>query len=141
MWGSLGADKYDRQYDDGYLLRRLITYFKPHRKRVYTIVAFVIAFALTGSFFPILIAAGVDALARQAPDSTLLAILGALLVTAVLDFVIFWLRRRRDGSWRCGQPVAEGCFRAAIRDLAFTTRTNRARSSAASPAIRRNSTR
>ena len=122
MWGALGADKYDRQYDDVYLFKRLITYFKPHRKRVYAIFALVSGFAITGSLFPIIIAAGVDALAQQAPDSMILIILGALLLTAVIDFVIFWMRRRLAGRVVADvvSQLRKDAFSAAIhRDLAF----------------------
>jgi ATP-binding cassette subfamily B protein len=89
---------------------------------VYTIIVLVCGFAITGALFPIIIAAGVDALARQAPDSTILIILGALLLAAVLDFVIFWLRRRLAGRVVADvvSQLRKDAFSAAIhRDLAF----------------------
>jgi ATP-binding cassette subfamily B protein len=122
MLRSLGADKYDRQYSDRYLLKRVLTYFQPYRRRVYAIAVLVIGFAITGAMFPLIIAVGVDALARQAPDSTIAIILGALLLTAMLDFVIFWLRRRLSGRVVADvvSQLRKDAFAAALnRDLGF----------------------
>ena len=122
MMRSLGAEKYDRQYDDTYLLKRVFTYFRPFRRRVAIIIALVIIFAVIGSLFPIIIAWGVGALESQAPDSTIILILGALLVNAVLDFFIFWARRRLTGRVVADviSQLRKDAFEAAVaRDLAF----------------------
>jgi ATP-binding cassette subfamily B protein len=122
LFGALGADKYDRQYSDLYLLKRIFTYFKPQRKRVAAIAALLIGFAITGSLFPIVISIGVDALERQAPNETIVLILGALLLTAVFDFVFFWVRRRLTGRVVADvvSQLRKDAFEAAVdRDLAF----------------------
>lgn len=122
MLGSLGADKYDRQYSDRYLFRRLAGYFAPHRRRVFAIVVLVLLFAITGSLFPVIISAGVNALEQGAPDATLILLAGALILTGILDFLWYWLRRRLMGRL-VGDIVSQlrkDAFAAAVeRDLAF----------------------
>jgi len=93
FWGGLAADKYDRQYGDDYLLRRLASYFKPHAKKVRRIVALTLGFALTGSLFTIIAAEAVRELEAGAPDQTLLILAVAIFVVAIFDFILFWLRR------------------------------------------------
>jgi ATP-binding cassette subfamily B protein len=122
MMRSIGAEKYDRQYDDIYLFKRMITYFRPFRRRVYIIMALVVAFAAIGSFFPIIISWGVGALESQAPDATIILILAALLVNALVDFFIFWARRRLTGRVVADviSQLRKDAFEAAVdRDLAF----------------------
>ena len=122
MFGALGADKYDRQYGDTYLIKRVLTYFRPQRKRVAAIVALLIGFAITGSLFPIIIATGVDSLERQASYETMVLILGGLLITAVFDFVFFMVRRRLTGRVVADiiSQLRKDAFEAAVdRDLAF----------------------
>ncbi len=122
MMRSIGAEKYDRQYNDMYLLKRIIAYFSPFRRQVSIIVVLVIAFAIIGALFPIIISWGVGALENHEPDSTLILILAALLVNAVLDFFVFWARRRLTGRLVAAviSQLRKDAFEAAVnRDLAF----------------------
>ncbi|MCC6615839.1 MAG: ABC transporter ATP-binding protein [Anaerolineae bacterium] len=93
FWGGLAADKYDRQYGDDYLVRRLASYFRPHAKKVRQIVILTLGFALTGSLFTIIAAEAVHQLELGAPDQTLILLAVAIFVVAVFDFILFWLRR------------------------------------------------
>ncbi|MBE0688665.1 MAG: ABC transporter ATP-binding protein [Anaerolineae bacterium] len=93
FWGGLAADKYDRQYGDDYLLRRLASYFRPHAKKVRLIVALTLGFALTGSLFTIIAAEAVRELEAGASDKTLAILAVAVFIVAIFDFVLFWLRR------------------------------------------------
>jgi ATP-binding cassette subfamily B protein len=91
--GALAADKYDRQYDDRYLLSRLAAYFAPYQRRVIMLAALVIVFALVGALIPVAISTGINLLEANAPDSTVIALVIGLFVIAVLDYVLYWLRR------------------------------------------------
>ncbi|MCA9909370.1 MAG: ABC transporter ATP-binding protein, partial [Anaerolineae bacterium] len=122
FWGGLAADKYDRQYGDDYLLRRLATYFKPHAKKVRQIVGLTLGFALSGSLFTIIAAEAVHQLEAGAPDRTLIFLAVAIFVVAIVDFTLFWLRRIT--IVRVVAPVIsqlrKDAFAAAVdRDLAF----------------------
>lgn len=122
FFGNLAADKYDRQYSDGYLLRRTVEYFKPHRNRLILIVVLVIIFAVTGTLYPVLISAGINALEAGAPAAEIALLAGGLLANAVFDYFLYWYRRRLTGRV-VGDVIArlrKDTFAAAVeRDLAF----------------------
>lgn len=121
MFRSLGADSYDRNYDDSYLIKRLASYFKPHKQRLVGIGALLTLFAIVGAATPILISGGVAALQNDT-TSTLPLIIGALFVIAIVNFVIYWLRRRLI-VYVVSDVISElrkDAFNAAIeRDLSF----------------------
>ncbi|MBK8026514.1 MAG: ABC transporter ATP-binding protein [Chloroflexi bacterium] len=118
---GLGADSYDRTYDDGALLRRGLTYFVPHRRRVAAIMVLVLVFAAIGALIPVVTSVGVDAL-RTNDSSMLLVVVVALGIIAVGDYFIYQLRRRfvtRLVADLIGK-LREDAFNAAIeRDLSF----------------------
>jgi ATP-binding cassette subfamily B protein len=122
LFGNLAADKYDRQYSDGYLLQRTAAYFKPHRSRLVVIVVLVVIFAITGTLYPVLISAGINALEAGASDQEIALLVGALLVNAIVDYFLYWLRRRLTGRV-VGDVIAalrKDAFAAAVaRDLSF----------------------
>lgn len=122
IFGGLQAEHYDRQYDDRYLLRRLGNYLGRHRRRVLIISVMVILFAALGSIIPLVISAGVDALSQDAPDSTLWLIVGALFAVGIIDYGIYWVRRRYTARVVADvvSDLRKDAFAAAIeRDLSF----------------------
>jgi ATP-binding cassette subfamily B protein len=119
---GLAADKYDRQYDDGYLLRRFATYLKPHRRRVLLIALAVLVFALIGAAIPTLISAVINAIETNAPQETVVLLLGALFAVAIIDYGLHWSRRRMTSRLVADiiSQLRKDAFEAAIhRDLAF----------------------
>ena len=118
--GNLQADKYDRNYGDAYLIRRVWDYIKVYRREVIGIVIAFTFVALVSSARTIWIAQGVDALDRG--DNNLGFLIGALLISPFIEYGANALRR----LWLSrviGNLVAhmrEDAFRAAInRDLSF----------------------
>ena len=59
---GLDTEAYDRQYTDSELLRRIVRYFAPHRRRVAFIGVLVAALALIGAAQPIVVSRGLDLL-------------------------------------------------------------------------------
>lgn len=122
---GMEGDKYDRQYTDGYLARRIISYISIFRREVLTIGVCLVVLSFVSSFQPVWIAQGVDTVGTEGfgPGVTVLVV--ALLVTAVLQYTIGWVRRRLTGIV-LGNIVAQlrkDAFAAAIdRDLAFYDR-------------------
>jgi len=122
FFNSLEQEKYDRQYSDSYLLRRIGSYFSHFRRELLIIAGTLISFSLTGALTPIIISTGVDALQNQRGTPTLILLIVALLVTSVVDYLMNWFRRRL-----IARVVGEGisqmrkdAFAAAVnRDLAF----------------------
>lgn len=122
MFRGLGEDKYDRQYTDSYLARRIATYFGQFRRELIIIVVSLIGLSFVSSVQPVWIADAVDAVEAEGMGSTLTLLIGALLVTAVLQYLVGWVRRYLTGRV-LGSVVAQlrkDAFAAAIeRDLAF----------------------
>ena len=123
FFGNLDADKYDRQYTDTYIMRRIANYFGRYRSHVIGIIFGFSVLAIVQSLRPILIAWGVDALADDFNIIPLLV--AALFVSAVVEYIANWVRRRLL-SVVIGRQVAEmrkDAFEAAMaRDLAFYDR-------------------
>lgn len=94
LFAGLEKDKYDRQYSDRYLFRRLWMYISRYKKRLTVIVITGLVTALISASFPIIISSGVGALERQAPSSTLALLIAALLATQVAQYFSNWVRRR-----------------------------------------------
>lgn len=122
---GMEGDKYDRQYTDAYLARRIASYISKFRREVLTIGVCLVVLSFVSSFQPVWIAQGVDTAEAEGfgPGVTVLVV--ALLVTAVLQYSIGWVRRRLTGIV-LGNIVAQlrkDAFAAAIdRDLAFYDR-------------------
>ncbi len=122
MFGGLQAEAYDRQYSDRYLFKRMAQYVAPNKRRVLTIVALVLLFGVSGAMIPVIISTGVQALSDQAPDATILIIIGALFAIGVIDFGIYWIRRRLTSRVVADiiSQLRKDAFNAAVqRDLAF----------------------
>lgn len=122
FFGGLDKDKYDRQYSDTYLLKRLTSYFSGQRHRVVimTMMGLVVSFVL--AFTPILIAEGVDALENNESNETLALIIGALFVIAFIQYLGNWLRRRMTNRLVADMTarLRKDAFAAAVeRDMAF----------------------
>lgn len=122
IFSNLAADKYDRRYSDGYLLRRIWQYFRPRTGSIVAIITLVIVGSLVFSLFPIIMSQVVQGLQAQMPDATILVLLGVLLAASIVDYVFYMLRRRLLGRVVADviSTLREDAFRAAIRrDLAF----------------------
>lgn len=123
VFGGLQSDKYDRQYSDFYLFKRIGDYIVEHKLPV---ALALLGFLITGAaraFRPVFISAAVDELVASG---------------ALLDFVLFVLAAIAIGEYICnygrrrftvvviGRIVAQmrqDSFKAAIeRDLAFYDR-------------------
>lgn len=123
FFGGLDGDKYDRQYTDTYLAKRMWDYASKFGRNVFAIVVAVLVMSVVVSLRPILIAAGVDAL--ESDQNFVLLIMGGLFLSAVFEYGSNWVRRRFLTKV-IGSMVAmlrDDAFTAAIgRDLAFYDR-------------------
>ncbi|MBC8098712.1 MAG: ABC transporter ATP-binding protein, partial [Armatimonadetes bacterium] len=112
----------DRNYTDGYLIRRIATYFARYMRQFWLSIVCLIGLAVIGAIQPVWIAGGLSALEQGDPNNTLPLLIAALGVTAVLQYAIGWVRRQIS-SYMIGNVVAnmrKDAFTAAVeRDLAF----------------------
>ncbi|TVR18581.1 MAG: ABC transporter ATP-binding protein [Anaerolineaceae bacterium] len=122
IFGGLDQDAYDRQYTDGYLMRRIISYFARYRGKLIAIALGFIGVAIFNALPPILVAEGVDQLDLEGGSDVIIVLVGALIVAAFLQYGSNWIRRYLM-SVVIGNVIAQlrkDAFAAAVdRDLAF----------------------
>lgn len=123
VFGGLQSDKYDRQYSDLRLLKRIAAYVVQYKLAVsLTLAGFLIVGAVR-ALRPVLISAGVDELVAAGDRLNLFLLL--LAFVAISDYVSNYIRRRY-AVVVIGRMVAQmrkQAFKAAIeRDLAFYDR-------------------
>lgn len=121
--GSLAnADQYDRHYSDGYLYKRIWSYFAGNRQLVWGVLVAGLFVSVALALGPVIIAETVDVLDTTRDLNSIYLLVGALLVTGVTRYVVNWLRRRWT-SRLIGRAVAnlrrDGQQAALERDMAF----------------------
>ena len=123
IFGGLQADRYDRQYSDVYLFRRIGSYMSEHRRQVRLGLLGFLAVGAATSIRPLIISAAIDELAEGSSVLTFLLI--ALGAVAISEYISNYGRRRFTVAV-IGKVVAQmrkDSFEAAIeRDLAFYDR-------------------
>ncbi len=122
LFGGLQEDRYDRQYSDVYLFRRLGTYLRPQLRRLVILSITGIGVSVMQSLLPILIAEGVDALENNKPSDQIVLLVGALFLTIVLQFGMNWGRRTftvRVVADLVSQLRKDALAAAVYRDMAF----------------------
>jgi ATP-binding cassette subfamily B protein len=121
IMSGLEGDKYDRQYSDSYLLKRILSYFRGYRRQVIAVLVAFVVLSVLLAFQPLLIADGVTALEEPGSNTTQLVLI-ALFVAAFLEYGANWVRRILL-TRIIGDIIArmrKDAFNAAVaRDLAF----------------------
>ncbi len=93
FFAGLNNEKYDRQYSDRELARRMVGYFTPQKKRIAGIVALVMVMAALGAALPVIVSRIMDLLKSQpTPQAIALVGLGMTLI-AFANWGLNWLRR------------------------------------------------
>jgi len=122
FFAGLNEEKYDRQYSDQTLVKRIAGYFKPQGKRLIAISIFVAGIAVVGVAQPVVVARSVDLL-KQQPTLDSIGLFGtAILLVGVGLWGLNWARRSLTVR-SVGDVVLElrtRAFRAAAEhDLSF----------------------
>jgi len=93
FFSGLNEEKYDRQYTDRELVRRIIGYFEPQKKRLGTVSLLVIAIAGIGAALPVTVSKMVNLLKGQ-PTLTAISLVGlAVLLIGIGLWGLNWARR------------------------------------------------
>jgi ATP-binding cassette subfamily B protein len=93
FFSGLNDEKYDRQYSDRELLRRILEYFKPQRGRLTWVIVLVVVLAVVGAALPVVVARMVDALEAQ-PSLQSISLVGlAVLLLGIGLWGVNWARR------------------------------------------------
>jgi ATP-binding cassette, subfamily B, bacterial len=90
---GLNAEKYDRQYTDRQLMRRIAVYFRPQVRRFTWVMVWMIALGLILAALPVMVARLVDLMKGQ-PTVNVIAASGLVLVViAFANWGLNWARR------------------------------------------------
>jgi ATP-binding cassette subfamily B protein len=93
FFAGLNAEKYDRQYTDRELVRRIAGYFKAQTRRLITVTILVLAIGAIGASLPIVVSRLVDLL-KDVPSSQAIVIAGLMLLAiAFATWGLNWARR------------------------------------------------
>lgn len=122
FFAGLNIEKYDRQYSDRLLARRIINYLTSQRRRMTAIIALVLVLSLIGVAQPIVMSSALDILKGQ-PTFTAIGLVSlAVLFVGVAHWGLNWARRSLTVR-AVGDVVLElrtQAFRAAAdHDLSF----------------------
>jgi ATP-binding cassette subfamily B protein len=93
FFAGLNDEKYDRQYTDRELVRRIFSYFQPQRRRFVWITTLVVVLAGIGAALPVVVARMVDLLKGQ-PSLTAISLVSlAVLLIGIGLWGLNWARR------------------------------------------------
>jgi ATP-binding cassette, subfamily B, bacterial len=94
FFSGLNAEKYDRQYSDSELVRRITAYFKPQIGRLLIVAVIILIMSGLGATSPVLVSRGVDWIKNQGSTNGIYLICGAILSIGVVNWCLNWGRRR-----------------------------------------------
>jgi len=93
FFAGLNEEKYDRQYSDRQLVRRIFDYFKPQTARLTWVSVLVVAIAAIGASLPIVVSRMVDLLKAQPSLNSIWVVFFILLVIGIATWGLNWARR------------------------------------------------
>jgi len=94
FFSNLDTERYDRQYSDRDLVRRMAGYFIPHRAALLGVVVLLLLISFAGASQPWIVSKGVDLLQQELSPTNILVLGGAVLLVGVTIWLTNWLRRR-----------------------------------------------
>ncbi|MGB8253732.1 MAG: ABC transporter ATP-binding protein [Anaerolineaceae bacterium] len=122
FFSGLNAEKYDRQYSDMALVKRIYPFIKRQRLRIVLLTLTVLVLSGAGALQPIIVAKGVDKLNSQITLTTVFIIPLLVLCAGVIGWVANWAQRRLSmrAIGDIVMDLATTAYRAAIQhDLSF----------------------
>src|SRR5918996_766952 len=93
FFAGLNDGKYDRQYTDRELMRRIVTFFKPQTKRLVLVTVFVVVLAGIGAALPVVVARMVDLLREQPSFQAISLVSLTVLLIGIGLWGLNWARR------------------------------------------------
>ena len=93
FFAGLNDEKYDRQYTDRELVRRIFGYFKPQTARLVWVSALVIVLAGIGAALPVVVARMLDSLKTEPSLQGILLVCSIVLMVGIGLWGLNWARR------------------------------------------------
>lgn len=122
LFEGLDGEAYDREYDDGALVRRIAGYFRPELGRMAVVAALIVAGAIVQTALPVYISNSVDQLGVDRQSVNLTTVLIVMTVLAAMGFVTNGLRQlfSTQAIGNVVLKLREDAFDAVLkRDLSF----------------------
>ena len=123
FFSGLSAEKYDRQYTDKKLLKRMMVYFKAQSRHLIALAFLLLVHAPIDVFSPVIVARGLDQVTGETISTQfILTLTGVVLALGVLGWLVNLLARRSSARAISDltRQLATDAFEASIRqDLAF----------------------
>ncbi|MDX9993268.1 MAG: ABC transporter ATP-binding protein, partial [Anaerolineales bacterium] len=93
FFAGLNEEKYDRQYKDSDLAKRMLSFFTPQKGRMAAILGLVMLMAGLGAALPVIVSAIMDLLAERPTVEAILLVGGGMTLIAFLNWGLNWMRR------------------------------------------------
>src|SRR5512133_2378688 len=93
FFAELNDEKYDRQYTDREVTRRVLSYFQPLTKLLFIVLGVVVVLAIIGAALPVVVARMVDLLKGEPSLTAITVVSFLLLVIGVGLWGLNWARR------------------------------------------------
>ena len=123
FFSGLSAEKYDRQYTDKKLFKRMMVYFKAQSRHLIALAFLLLVHAPIDVFSPVIVARGLDQVTGETISTQfILTLTGVVLALGVLGWLVNLLARRSSARAISDltRQLATDAFEASIRqDLAF----------------------
>ena len=122
FFSNLDQERYDRQYSDRELFRRMLTYFRPYVGRLAAVTVAVAVISLAGAALPMLVARAVDDLKTSLSLNTAALLTGLVLLIGIVTWGANWVRRRLTVATVADivLQLRQDAFRAVVaHDLSF----------------------
>lgn len=92
---GLTGESYDRQYTNKVLMRRIVTYARPHRKRLFFVLLTLFGQALTGAIPAVLVSRAIDQAELGVPNESLFyGLVAAVIIIEVLGYILYYFQTR-----------------------------------------------
>jgi len=90
---GLETESYDRTYTDRELVGRILSYFRPYRRRMFLAAAIIAIYSAGGSAGPILISASLDLMKLDPSTRTILLLAGGVLLLGAAGWALNFARQ------------------------------------------------
>jgi len=119
---GLDTESYDRNYSDGDLMRRIVSYFKPHNRKMIGVAVLLLLNSAMSTAGPIIVARGIDRVEKNPAIAIILWLAGGVLLLNIAAWIANYVRRISSAKiiGDVVLKVREDVFDAAIQhDMSF----------------------